>query len=142
MDSSCAEVLFLLFLPRQSIYVRLAGISPDALLTVWSGVEWSAVGGQAGYRAVHLTVRSLPCWHDPHYELIHITRKLQTPTFLLLLNLLSSLCPLTTAAAATLLMARDFIWQKTLRALMCNGVRDIMEKINTFPQKKKNPDNF
>lgn len=51
---------FLPPLPRQSIYLWLASSSRAD-----PGVEWRAVGGRAGLRAGHLTVRSLPCWHDP-----------------------------------------------------------------------------
>lgn len=32
-------------------------------IVLGSGVKWC--GGREGWRAGHLTVRSLPCWHDP-----------------------------------------------------------------------------
>lgn len=60
--SSCVTVQG--FFPPSPIHLSLAGI----ILTRCSRCE-VARGGREGSRAGHLTVRSLPCWHDPQYVL-------------------------------------------------------------------------
>lgn len=60
--SSCVTVQG--FFPPSPIHLSLAGI----ILTRCSRCE-VVRSGREGSRAGHLTVRSLPCWHDPQYVL-------------------------------------------------------------------------